>query len=59
LFIQDISFSRNVEVTQPLLRKIGSGAKEAIVKSSLNVIWQTMVPDENAQRSVENNQGVY
>jgi hypothetical protein len=59
LVIQDISFSRNVEVTQPLLRKIGSGAKEAIVKSSLNVIWQTMVPDENAQRSVDNNQGVY
>ena len=54
--IQNISFSRDVEVTQPLLRKIGSGQSEAIIKAKLNVDWQTMVPDESAKKTNENNQ---
>jgi hypothetical protein len=49
--VKDISLVRGREVTQPLLRQIGSGQAEAIVSAKLNVVWQTMVPDESAQES--------
>ena len=46
LAINDFSMSREVDVTQPILRKIGVGQAEALVKASLSVTWKTMVPDE-------------
>jgi len=47
LAINDFSMSREVEVTQPILRKIGVGQAEALVKASMSVTWKTMVPDES------------
>jgi len=46
LAINNFSMSREIDVTQPVLRKIGVGQAEAIVKASLAVTWKTMVPDE-------------
>lgn len=46
VLIKNISMSRDKEITQPLLRKIGVGQPEAIVKATVSISWQTIVPDE-------------
>ncbi len=46
IIINDFSLSRDEEITQPLLRKIGVGEAVAVVNASLNVTWKTMVLDE-------------
>ena len=45
--VNDFTVSRDVEVTQPLLRRIGSGQSEPIVQSSVRISWYTMVPEDN------------
>jgi len=44
--INDFVLSRDKEITQPLLRKIGVGEAVAVVNASLNVTWNTVVLDE-------------
>jgi len=51
--INRFSISRDVAITQPLLRKIGTGGAEALVTGKLNVTWRTMVLDETLKASSE------
>ncbi len=46
VIIKNFSISREVDITQPLLRKIGVGQSEPIIEATLSISWQTMVPDE-------------
>ena len=43
--ITSLAMSREKEITQPLLRKIGVGETEPLVKAGLKVNWTTMIPD--------------
>lgn len=45
--IEELSISRDQEITQPLLRNIGIGDYEPLVKGELKVIWTTMVPEDS------------
>lgn len=56
VIINNFSMSRDMDITQPLLRKIGVGQSEAIIKADLSVSWQTIVPDENLAVSAANSQ---
>jgi len=49
--IDSISISRDKEVTEPLLRQIGVGGSEPIVKANLKVRWHTMVEDKSLSAS--------
>ena len=51
--ITDLDLSRAKEVTQPLLRKIGDGQPEPIIKAVLKVNWRTMIPDSTISVSSE------
>ena len=51
IIIKNLDISRPVKVTQPILRKIGGGEAVAVVKASLKVSWQTMVPDETISKT--------
>lgn len=55
VIINKFSMSREKEITQPLLRRIGVGQAEPIIEANLSVSWQTMVPDETI--SVSNEDG--
>jgi hypothetical protein len=43
--IEKLTMAREKEITQPLLRKIGNGEYEPLVRGALKVSWITMVPD--------------
>ncbi len=47
LIIDEISISRDEEVTQPLLRDIGTGREDirALVTATVKTSWRTVVPD--------------
>lgn len=61
IVIDGLDMSRDIEITQPLLRKIGVGQVEPIIKGRMNVRWLTMVPDEtlavSTEGQVQNNGG--
>ncbi len=57
ILIKDLSISKEMNITQPLLRKIGVGDSVPIVEATLNVSWQTMVPDETIAVSDSTGQG--
>lgn len=54
--VTDIEVSREVDLTQPLLRQIGSGVPFALVKSKVKFNWRTITqgnaPDPNATAGV-------
>lgn len=45
--IEELTISRDKEVTQPLLRQIGVGEAKPLVQANLKVSWRTMVVDES------------
>jgi hypothetical protein len=55
--IENISISRDKEITQPVLRAIGVGEAEAIVKASISTKWLTMVPDTSIEVNSEAAEG--
>lgn len=44
--ITSLDLSRDVEITQPLLRQIGVGEASGLVKATFRLNWRTMLPDE-------------
>lgn len=57
LHINDFVISKEADITLPLIRKIGVGQSESIIGATLNITWQTMVPDETTANVNENNVG--
>jgi len=50
--IKSLNISRLEEITQPLLRQIGTGQAEAIIKADIKVSWQSMVPQGRLPQGV-------
>lgn len=44
LTIEEISIARTKELTQPILKQIGTGEPVALVDSKIETVWWTMVP---------------
>lgn len=58
--ITELNITRDKEVTQPLLRQIGTGQESLrpLVTAILRINWRTMVPDTSIQVTTEeNNEG--
>lgn len=51
--IVDLKITRDKEVTQPLLRRIGVGDSTPIILAEIRVNWRTMVIDSDVKLSVE------
>lgn len=56
--ISKLNVERKTEVTQPLLRQIGTGqvSLQPLVSAGLDVEWRTMVPDTSLQVVIEDDQ---
>lgn len=54
VIINTLSIKKQQDITQPLLRKLGSGDHETLVKANLTANWRTLVPDASIQ--IDNNQ---
>lgn len=55
--IENVTLSREKEITQPLLRKIGSGDFETLIQASVTATWRTMIPDPSISLSNDNENG--
>ena len=56
--IKSLSMSRDEEITQPLLRQIGTGQPTPLIRAELEVFWKSMVPEGQFNPDAdENNRG--
>lgn len=55
--IESMDISREKKVTQPLLRKIGAGTPEVMVKADMKVRWLTMIPDPDVKPGSDDQAG--
>ncbi len=51
--INQLNMTRDVEVTQPILRQIGVGESKPLVIAVLSVNWRTMVPDSSLAITID------
>ena len=47
--VRNFSITKVADVTQPLLRKIGSGDPEAVVQGTISITWRTLRKNENEE----------
>lgn len=56
--IQNFKMERTKEITQPLLRQMGTdGKRKPVATATMSVNWRTMVPDETIAITNENDGG--
>lgn len=59
ILITDLAITKEQDITQPLLRKIGNGDYVPLVKAELKANWRTMVPDTSIEINDEDTQEEY
>lgn len=57
VIINKLNIERDMEITQPLLRRIGVGQAQPIIKATFEVTWKTMVADETISVTETENGG--
>jgi len=56
VLINSLAIKKEQDITQPLLRKLGSGNYETLVRAELQASWRTLIPDSTLEVEYDGNE---
>lgn len=55
--LEELSMKKNADVTQPILRQIGTGVPVVLVSGHAKLVWRTLLPEDQAVGLVKTDGG--